>query len=135
MERRPGRSLGRIADRVGSAEVVSHRTRRAPTGRSRGGHRLGLGRIERRRLIQEEISLRRIPGGCDGRGPSGEVEVHENGLDGGRLGEERDDPHLAAAARAEQGKHPVIVVAVDAGRGDELRRRTVWPSGVGFGSR
>jgi len=40
------------------------------------GHRLGLRRIERRGLVQEEVALRRAPGGCDGRRPVGETLPH-----------------------------------------------------------
>ena len=45
--------------------------------------------------------------GVRGGGPVGKVEVEEDGTDDGRIGEEREDPHLAAARRAQEGKHLV----------------------------
>jgi hypothetical protein len=32
----------------------------------------------------------------------GQIEVHEDGADDGRIGEEGEDPHLAATGRAQQ---------------------------------
>ena len=66
------------------------------------GHRLGLGGIEARRLVDQEISLRRPASGREGRRPVGEVEVHEDGGEDGRIGDEGEDLHGAAAGGTEE---------------------------------
>ena len=48
---------------------------------------LALGGIEARRLVEEEVSLGRAACGRDGWRPIGQLEVQEDGSDGGRVGE------------------------------------------------
>ena len=89
----------------GVVEVVGHRLIELELW-----HRLGLGGIEgdrRVRGIGEEVDLGGRAGGRQGRGPVGKVEVQEDGADDRGLGEEREDPHLAATGRAEERKHLV----------------------------
>ena len=93
------------------------RSRRAWTCRSRGHRRealvgdvLGLGGVEGRCLIEEpgeEIALGRSARGREVRRFVGEVEVEEDGGDDGRIGEEREDPHLTATGGTEQRQHVV----------------------------
>jgi hypothetical protein len=93
---------------------------REPRGRTRRqglvelevGDGLGLGGIEGQCLIEEpgeEITLGRSASGREGRGRGfvREVEVEEDGGDDGRIGQEREDPHLAATGGAEQRQHIV----------------------------
>jgi hypothetical protein len=60
----------------------------------------------------------RSPCGREGRGFVREVEVEEDGGDDGRIGQEREDPHLGAATHASRGcpghrsgSDPVVVVS------------------------
>ena len=74
------------------------------------GDRLWLGGVEGRCLIEEpgkEIALGRSACGSEGRGLVREVEVEEDGGDDGRIGEEREDPHLTATGGTEQRQHVV----------------------------
>ena len=69
------------------------------------GHRFGLGEIEREGLIEEEVTLRWSTGRSYRRGTVGQVEVHEDGADDGRIGQESEDPHLSTTARAQKRQH------------------------------
>ncbi len=75
------------------------------------GHGFSLGRIERWRLIQEEVARprsARCPGaasGGDRRRFVVQFEVEEDCGDDGRIGEESENLHLAPAGGAEQGQH------------------------------
>jgi hypothetical protein len=61
----------------------------------------------------------------------GEIEVEEDGGDDGRIGKERDDPHLSAAGGTEQRQH-----VVDAREQDgPANSRERGPSGSGCGRR
>ena len=78
-------------------------------GGERAGRRIprpaGLRGRSRRRLVEEpreEIALGRSAGGREGRGIVGEVEVEGDGGDAGRIGEKREDSHLATAGGTEQ---------------------------------
>ena len=66
---------------------------------------LSLGRIERWRLIQKEVALRRAASGGDRRRFVVQFEVEEDRGDDGRIGEEGENLHLAPAGGAEQGQH------------------------------
>ena len=69
----------------------------------------GLGRreVEGRGLVEVELGLGRTPGrGHPGR-PMGQVEVEEDVPYGGGEGDERYDPHLTAAGRAQEREHLV----------------------------
>ena len=55
------------------------------------GHGLGVGGVEARRLVEQEVPLRRAASGREGRGPVGKVEVDEDGGDDGRVGEKGED--------------------------------------------
>ncbi len=63
---------------------------------------LGLGGLEGRGLIEEEVSLGRPTGGRDQRRLVGQLEVNEDGADDERVGEECEDPHRATTGWAEQ---------------------------------
>ena len=65
-------------------------------------NRIGLGEIELESLIQEEVTWRRAPGRSDGWGAMREVEVEEDTLDDGRIGEEGQDPHVSTTTRAQE---------------------------------
>ena len=67
--------------------------------------------IEGRRLIEVELGLGRATGGGHPGRPMREIEMEEDALHGGGQGDERDDPHLAAAGGAQERKH-----LVDAGQ-------------------
>ncbi len=68
---------------------------------------LGSREVEGRGLIKVEIGLGRAPsGGHPGR-PMRQVEVEEDGLHGGREGDERDDPHLTPAGGTQEREHLV----------------------------
>ena len=73
----------------------------------------------------------RAAGGREGRGHVGEVEVEveEDGGDDGRIGEEREDSHLATAGGTEQRQHVVDPREQD---GPADSRGRGW-SGGGFG--
>jgi hypothetical protein len=66
----------------------------------RNTHRLGVGRIEGRGLV--EVVERRVAGEGDPWRFAGPAEVHEDGLDHSGLGQERDQAHFGPAARARQ---------------------------------
>ncbi len=71
---------------------------------------LWLGGVEGGCLIEEpgeEIALGRAARGSEGRGLVRDVEVEEDGGDDGRIGEEREDPHLTATGRTEERQHVV----------------------------
>ena len=72
---------------------------------------LRSGEIEGRGLVDVELGLGRATGGGHPGRPMREVEVEEDALDGRGQGDERDDPHLAAAGGAQERKH-----LVDAGQ-------------------
>jgi hypothetical protein len=71
-------------------------------------NRIGLGEIELESLIQEEVPRPRFarcpraPGRDDGWMAVGEVEVEEDPLNDGRIGEEGQDPHVSATTRAQE---------------------------------
>lgn len=86
------------------------------------GDGVGLGGVESGRLIEEpggDDAPRWSAGGREGRGVVGEAltpcngpwgarfEVEEDGGDDGRIGQERQDPHLAATRGTEQWQHAV----------------------------
>ena len=56
-----------------------------------------VGEIEGGGLVEQEVALRRAARGGEGRGSVGEIQVEEDGGDDGRVGEEGEDGHLAAA--------------------------------------
>jgi hypothetical protein len=62
-----------------------------------------------KRLVEEEIALRRPACRCHGRGSVRQVEVNEDGADDGRIGEKGEDPHLPATARAQERQDLVDV--------------------------
>jgi len=66
------------------------------------GHGLGIGRVEARCLVEEEVPLRRAAGRRERGRPVGEVEVQEDGGDDGRVGEEGEDAHGPAAGGTEE---------------------------------
>ena len=72
------------------------------TARSVVGDVLGVGGVKARRLVQHEVTLGWAASRCEGRGLVGKVEVNEDGGDDGWVGEEGEDPHGAAASRAEE---------------------------------
>jgi len=63
--------------------------------------------VEGRGLVEVEFGLGRAPSGGHPGGPMRQVEVEEDALYGGGEGDEGDDPHLAAAGRAQEGQHLV----------------------------
>ena len=68
---------------------------------------LGSGEIEGRGLVEVELSLgRAASGGHPGR-PMRQIEMAEDTLYGGGEGDERDDPHLAAAGGTREREHLV----------------------------
>ena len=70
------------------------------------GEEIALGRSARgregRRFVGEALTPRNA---CIAWGPR--VEAEEDGGDDGRIGEEREDPHLTATGRTEQRQHVV----------------------------
>jgi len=66
------------------------------------GHGLGIGGVEARNLVEQEIPLGRAASGREGRRSVGQVEVNEDGGDDGRIGDEGEDLHGAAAGRTEE---------------------------------
>lgn len=58
--------------------------------------------IEDRRLVEEEITLGWAARRREGWGPVEQIEVEEDGGDDGRVSEEREDAHGAAACGAQQ---------------------------------
>ncbi len=76
--------------------------RRAGVARTGPGHALGLP-VMGSGLIELKFGLGRAPIGEHQVRPMGQVEMEEGALDGGGEGDARDDPHLAAAGRAQGG--------------------------------
>ena len=67
--------------------------------------RLGLGRVEGRGLVEEEVSLGWPTGGRD-RGQSvGQLEMFEDGEDDGWVSEEGEHVHLATTGGTQQRQH------------------------------
>ena len=66
------------------------------------GNGLGIDGVEARRLVQHEVTLGWAASRCEGRGLVGKVEVNEDGGDDGRIGDEGEDLHGAAAGRTEE---------------------------------
>ena len=66
------------------------------------GHGLGIGGVEARRLIDQEIPLRRPASGREGRRPVGRSRCTKDGGENGRVGEKGEDLHGAAAGRTEE---------------------------------
>jgi len=62
------------ADQFSVVEVVGQRLVELE-----GGQRVGIGGVETRRLIEQEVPLRRPARGREGRGPVGQVEVQKDG--------------------------------------------------------
>ena len=93
-------------------------------------NRIGLGEIELESLIQEEVTLRRAPGRGEGWRAVGEVEVEEDPLNDGGIGEEGQDPHVSATTRAEEGQH-LIDACEELGPATHLR----WVPSGGFARR
>ena len=90
-----GSPAGRPDEGASGLEVVGQRLVELEVGNG-----VGLGEVEGRSLIEEaieEIGLGRSAGRREGRGCVGEIEVEEDGGDDGRIGKERDDPHLSTA--------------------------------------
>jgi hypothetical protein len=86
---------GRIEFSV--AEVVGQRLVELEVGEG-----LWIGGVEARRLVEQEVTLGWPASRCEERGFVGKVEVNEDGGDDGWVGEEGEDPHGAAASRAEE---------------------------------
>lgn len=68
---------------------------------------LGVGLVEIGGLVEEEFALGQSARWGEGWRSVGKLEMEEDGLDGGGVSEESEDPHLAAAGGAQQGKHLV----------------------------
>jgi len=58
--------------------------------------------VEGGSLIEQEVALGRVAGWGEGRGPVWEIEMEEDGGDDGRVSEEGEDGHGAAAHGAEE---------------------------------
>ncbi len=71
----------------------------------------GSREIEGRGLVEVEFGLGRAASGGHAGRPMRQVEVEKDALHGRGHGDERDDPHLAAAGRTQERKH-----LVDAGQ-------------------
>jgi hypothetical protein len=109
------------------------------------GEGLGIGRVEggrlpsasASRLIEVELGLRGSASGGEGRRPVWKSEMVEDGLDGGRVGDERENPHFTTAGRAQKWEH----LATNASRrcprarseAQEMRAEPLVPDGSGTG--
>ena len=108
----------------------------SPAGRTGGASEVEVVGVEGRCLIEEsgeEVALRWPAGGREGRGLVGEVEVEEDGGDDGRIGEEREDPHLSAAGGTEQRQHIVDASEQDGPADPRGRGRRGGGSADGLG--
>ena len=69
--------------------------------------RLGLGRVEGRGLVEEEVSLGWPTGGRDRGRSVGQFEMFEDGEDDGWVSEEGEHVHLATTGGTQQRQHLV----------------------------
>jgi len=72
-----------------------------PRMHARGSERLAAVGVE------GELGLRRSAGGRYGRRPVRQLQVEQDGANGGRIGEEGQDPHLPSTGGAQQRQHLV----------------------------